>query len=66
MSQEIHLDDDQGTVEFKYVAILENLSYGSRNEADFMKKMQSKEEIKEGDVRLYPIDITDTKHFREW
>ena len=31
-----------------------------------MAKLSTKQVIEEKDVRLYPIDTTDTKHFRGW
>ena len=59
------MEDEQGTVVFKYVATLENLSYNTKkDDKDFLKSLQTKEE--NPNIKLYPIDMADTKHFREW
>lgn len=54
-----------GTLSLKYACTLENLSFSSQRK----ESSHSQKEVSWATPKLikhFPIDLTDTKHFREW
>ena len=76
MTMEIPLDEGHaGTLVVKYACTLENLSFSAQRNVggksnDLLNKLTHKEEnINWGvpeNVKAFPLDVTDTKHFKEW